>query len=281
MKFSLWTQYGALNSRPVFDAFKKGVKKLGFSVEENSKTSDVDVIWSVLWNGRMARNYAIWKEAQQKNKPVIVLEIGGIRRGITWKVGLNGVNRDAYFAPAGNDDTRVKKLGLTLRDWNTKGKYILICGQHDKSEQWKGQLPMSEWLATTAREIRQYTDRPVVFRPHPRCPVKIADKKLDIIFQKPMKSPGSYDDFDIRFNGAHCVVSWSSNPGIHAVLNGFPAFVGPSSLAWDVGNSDYSKIESPLMPDRTQWLNDYAHTEYTLDEIAAGIPLNYLTKKLS
>ena len=35
------------------------------------------------------------------------------------------------------------------------------------------------------------------------------------------------------------------------------------------------------MPDRQQWLNDYAHTEYTLDEISAGEPLKYLTSKLS
>jgi hypothetical protein len=34
------------------------------------------------------------------------------------------------------------------------------------------------------------------------------------------------------------------------------------------------------MPDRTQWLNDYAHTEYTLEEISQGLPLNLLTSKL-
>jgi len=34
------------------------------------------------------------------------------------------------------------------------------------------------------------------------------------------------------------------------------------------------------MPDRQQWLNDYAHTEYTLEEIAQGIPLNYLTNMM-
>ena len=39
-------------------------------------------------------------------------------------------------------------------------------------------------------------------------------------------------------------------------------------------------IENPIMPDRQQWLNDYAHTEYTLDEIAQGIPLKRLTEKL-
>jgi len=280
MKFSLWTHYGALNSKPVFDAFKKSVKKLGHKAVENSKDSDVDVIWSVLWNGRMARNHAVWQQARQRNKPVIVLETGGIRRGTTWKVGLNGINRDAYFAPSGNTDARAKKLGLSLRPWREEGKYIIVCGQHDRSEQWQGLPPITEWLQQTVRDIRQHTDRSIVFRPHPRCPVKAIDKKIDVIFQKPIKSPGSYDDFDLRFNGAHCVISWSSNPGVHAILNGIPAFTSASSLAWPVANSDYSQIESPLMPDRTQWLNDYAHTEYTLAEIAEGIPLNYLTKKI-
>jgi len=34
------------------------------------------------------------------------------------------------------------------------------------------------------------------------------------------------------------------------------------------------------MPDRQQWLNDYAHTEYTIEEIATGIPLKNLTSRL-
>jgi hypothetical protein len=39
-------------------------------------------------------------------------------------------------------------------------------------------------------------------------------------------------------------------------------------------------IENPMMPDRTQWLNDYAHTEYTIEEIAQGMPLNFLTNMI-
>jgi len=32
MKFKLWREYGALNSKPVFDAFARGVEKLGYKV---------------------------------------------------------------------------------------------------------------------------------------------------------------------------------------------------------------------------------------------------------
>jgi hypothetical protein len=39
-------------------------------------------------------------------------------------------------------------------------------------------------------------------------------------------------------------------------------------------------VDNPQLSDRQQWLNDYAYTEWTLDEISQGIPLKYLTLKL-
>ena len=53
MKISLWTKYGALNSQPVFEAFRQGAQRLGYNCRENVTSADVDVIWSVLWRGRM------------------------------------------------------------------------------------------------------------------------------------------------------------------------------------------------------------------------------------
>ena len=61
MKFSLWTDYGALNSRPVFDVFATSLVDNGHTIVYNDNTADVDVIWSVLFNGRMARNKTIGK----------------------------------------------------------------------------------------------------------------------------------------------------------------------------------------------------------------------------
>jgi hypothetical protein len=84
----------------------------------------------------------------------------------------------------------------------------------------------------------------------------------------------------LQFTDGYATISWSSNPGINSVLRGIPAFVGPSSLAYDVANKDLSQIENPVTPDRQQWLNDYAHTEWTLSEISQGIPLKRLTSKL-
>jgi len=283
MKFSLWRQYGALNSRTVFDAFASSLLDAGHVVSDNDISSDVDVIWSVLWNGRMAGNERIWKDNKLKQKPTIVLEVGGIQRGITWKVGLNGINRDAYFGPVGNDSVRADNLGLSLKPWRTTGKYILICGQHEKSQQWELMPNMTAWLGNTINNIRQYTDMDIVWRPHPRYPVQYVEQDFkDVIRQTPNKLESTYDDYDFNVRDAWATVCESSNPGAHSIIAGIPAFVSNSSLAYDAGNdiSFMHDIGNPYMPDRRQWLNDYAHTEYTLSEISAGLPLKHLTSKL-
>src|SRR6056300_891797 len=281
MKFSLWTQYGAMNSKPVFDAFKNSLQKAGHTISYDDMHADVAVIWSVLFNGRMTGNKPIWDYYTRTGKKVIVLEVGGIKRGTTWKVGLNGINRDAYFGPTGMDGIRVRNLGLELKPWRKDGEYILICGQHDKSLQWQDMPRMSNWFLETYDTIRKHTDRPIVFRPHPRCRLEHIESGLKYVYrQDPVHIGGTYDDFDMGFDNVYCTISWSSNPGIHSVINGVPAFVGPSSLAYPVAGHNLELINYPQTPDRTQWLNNYAWTEYTIEEIAAGLPLKRLTPKL-
>ena len=281
MRFSFFKQYGALNSKPVFEAFEHSLNQAGHTIEHDSMHADVAVIWSVLFHGRMSSNRPIYEYYTRTSKKVIVLEVGGIKRGTTWKVGLNGINRDAYFGPSGMDNSRAVQQGLSIKPWRKDGEYILICGQHNKSLQWRDMPSMSNWFLNTYDTIRKHTDRPIIFRPHPRCRLEHIESGLKYVYrQEPRHLEGTYDDFDMAFDNIFCTISWSSNPGIHSVINGVPAFVGPSSLAYDVAGHDINLIEYPQTPDRTQWINDYAWTEFTVEEIAAGIPLKRLTSKL-
>lgn len=285
MKFRLWKEFGARNADPVFDAFRHSVLAAGHSVSDANDihASDCHVIWSVLFNGRMAPNKNIWNNCIRHNRPVIVLEVGGINRGETWKVGLNGINRDAYFGDRGNTEERARSLGLKLKPWKEQGEYILICGQHDKSLQWQNMPRMSHWVMDTIDKIQKHTDMPIIFRPHPRCRLEAIESQYKNVYRdEPRHIEGTYDDFNLSFAKVHAIVNYSRNPGPQAVINGVPAFVSPSSLAYDAANDiDFlHDIENPFKPDRTQWLNDYAWTEYTLDEISQGIPLKRLTNKL-
>lgn len=282
MKFRIHPQYLSMAGKPVYKAFVDSLLETGYELV-NDDSSHFEVIWSVLWNGRMAGNKQVWDHCRSINKPVIVLEVGGLKRNETWKVGINGINRDAYFGNIDCPPDRFEKLGLDLKPWHD-GEHIIICGQHGKSEQWKYNKPVNEWMTETALRLRNHTDRKIILRPHPRFPLKF-DKIIDNCqMSLPNQLEGTYDDFDFSqlLKNAHAVINYSSNPGIESVLAGVPVYVSSHSLCYDVGNdiNDFSNIERPAKPDRAQWANNIAYTEWTIGEIRAGHPFSRLVSEL-
>ena len=64
MKISLFNNFGALNSVPVFAAFDQGLHALGIQSNSHDIDADVAVIWSHLWSGRMRHNREIWTQVR-------------------------------------------------------------------------------------------------------------------------------------------------------------------------------------------------------------------------
>jgi len=277
MMISIFNRFGALNSVPVFGAFQEGCKKNGIRVTEHNSSADVAVIWSQLWTGRMAPNRAVWQEFTASGRPVIVLEVGQLMRGVTWKMGINGVNGRARWIEE-FESSRADRLAVRLQPWH-QGNHILIAMQRTDSEQWAGLPPAEQWLKKTIDGIRAHTDREIIVRPHPRQRLQpIPGVKI----QQPQALRGTYDEFDFRssLGRAWAVVNENSGPGSQAIIDGVPAFVGADSMALPVANTDFAFIEKPRMPERSAWLEQLCHTEWTLGEIAAGLPLGRLLKSL-
>ena len=276
MKIEVWTKHGPLNSKSIFKAFIKSLEQAGDQVFENqSVNGDVAVIWSVLWKGRMQGYQQIWKEFQKKGKPIVVLEVGGLRRNKSFKVGINGINRDADFANQEFDDKRWPLFGYELRPWNPTGDLIVICGQHDSSEQWKRLPRMSAWIEQQIIEIRRYTNKPILVRPHPRNIISFDEKKFyNVKVRLPKRDFRTYDDTDFKatLEKTWAVVNHSSNPAMEAVIRGIPVFVSESSLCHDVGNTNLADINKPAMPNRHTWANKLSYTEWFEDEIEQGLP---------
>jgi hypothetical protein len=285
MKISCYTDYGPLNSKPVFAALLKSMQDAGDTVLLNRDDGqcDVAVIWSVLWQGRMAKYRYIWDSYRNQNKPVVVVEVGGIKRNETWKIGINGINREADFANDVVDGERWKKFNVTIQPWRQTGEDIIICGQHTSSHQWRNNPPMSDWFHQQITEIRRFTDRPITIRPHPRNHVTIpVSAYKDVKIVRPLPDRSTYDDTDLseRLKSAWAVVSHSSNPAMTAVFSGIPVYVSEASLSYDVGNKNYANINNPDMPDRQQWANKLAYTEWWPEEIEQGLPWKRIKKQL-
>ena len=240
--------------------------------------ADVALIWSVLWFGKMSGNKKVWDHYRAQGKPVVVIEVGGLIRNETWKLGINGINRDADFAlDVGVNPDRVKQLGVETKPWVFKEKeYILVCGQHAHSLQWEGMPDMNTYFKETVTEIRAHSDRPIVLRSHPRFrenlhftvedPQWFKDQGCEWNIAKKVQK--TYDSFDLenQLNETFLTVSHSSNAGINSIIQGIPAIVSKHSLAHDM-TSSYSER---IFTKRREWLIDMCNIEYRADEISVA-----------
>ena len=232
---------------------------------ENSWTADAAVIWSVLWNGRMLANQQVYEHYRAQNKPVIVIDVGALYRGRTWKIAINNINALGYYGHQENLDwDRPKQLGISLGHTMPGNPAVLICLQHQASLQMQG-VDQESWLHQQINQIRSVTDRPILVRPHPRHKLSLTNLPKNVAVETPKKLEQTYDGFDLRFD-YQALVNYNSGPGIQAGIEGCPVIVDSSSLAHPISITT-QQIEQRHVVDRDQWLVEICHSEYTIEEI--------------
>jgi hypothetical protein len=220
----------------------------------------------------MAANQAVWSHYRSQNKPVIVIDIGALYRGETWKIAINSITADGHYGHTENLDwSRPRKLGISLALNFTRNPRIVVAAQHARSQQVVGLSSMEGWVVQQVEQLRTVTDRPIVVRPHPRSPLNwagLVNLPQDIVIETPVKVANTYDSYNLAFD-CHAIVNHNSGPGIQAALAGTRPIVNNSSLAYPVSIT-INDIEQPYTVDRDQWLVEICHTEYTQEEIAQG-----------
>lgn len=226
--------------------------------------ADVAVVFGV----RKSRVPVSWPRGEvielhkSLGKPVVILETGYIYRGDGehhyYAAGLNGLNGRADFRNAGMPSDRAEKLNIKLGD-RREGSKIILCGQVPQDAS-VDHIDIMEWLVYARDEIKKRTDREIVYRPHP------------LASTKPIEGC-SYSTKTLADDlaDAHCVVTFNSNSAVEAAIAGVPVFAfDQGSMALPIANTDFDAIESPSLPDRTQWLDDLAYAQWGLDEMRGG-----------
>lgn len=260
----------ARNSSDVLTAISESINRRGIKLRANDFEADAVIIWSVLWSGRMAPNKEVYQHYRALGRPVIIVDVGALRRGQTWKIALDHITNQGYYGHHRDlDPDRPSKLGITLGRSVNADPSILLAAQHTSSLQVRD-VDLTGWLDKQIDKIKKVSDRPLILRPHPRCRMDIQRfQRCGIVIQQPLPVTGTYDDFDFSLN-YHAIVNYNSGPGIQAAIAGARPIVDQSSLAAPVSIS-IGDIEHSYDLDREQWLIEICHTEYILEEISNGI----------
>tara|TARA_R110001592_G_scaffold192795_9_gene439793 strand:+ start:2391 stop:3335 length:945 start_codon:yes stop_codon:yes gene_type:complete len=181
--------------------------------------------------------------------------------------------------------SRFVKTGEELKGWRTLGKRILLCPPSLKSlrafrlgdealakeylakygkvdHKWL-QVYYDEWIEKTVSEIKKHTDRKIIIRTKPESrAVRLNNDTFK----------------DAVLNKVFATVTYNSIVSVESIVNGVPAFVMQENAAAPVASTDITKIESPIRPDRQEWLAWLAHNQFTEKEMRNGFAFETLKK---
>ena len=166
-----------------------------------------------------------------------------------------------------------QRLGIGMKPMRTSNGYILLGMQRDGGFAMKSLDPMS-WAMQKITEIRKYTPREIVIRPHPgkfdmKHFAQFQTKTFIRMNVRVIHPERSKLVDDLR--GAQSAVFFNSSASVAAVLEGVPVFVDDSSaVTWNVANHTVSKIKTPQDFDRSQWINDLAAAHWSDEDGASG-----------
>lgn len=233
----------------------------------------------------------------QSKKPFLVNESPSFRRyaqitthkrygwySYKWTDGIFGNEN----SPPDRWNKFQKETNIQLQDWKSPGDKIIIMGQKEGDSSLmplyeNGYTCFREWVQEIVDEIRKYTDREIIVRPHPRNlragmkgahaikgkNVTVSDNiKIGDIQDGPQGGKGLEADL----KQAHCVITFNSLSAVESVCDGIPTFtLDNGSMAWPVGHKDLSQIENlNYNIDRTQWCYDIAYTQWNNKECKSG-----------
>lgn len=249
---------------------------------------------------RMDRHGKYMLHILESRKPFIVSESAPFRHypeylrfgwwSYKWDLGNfnnDNVDRNRWLKFAKNTD-------IQFKDWrkNPDGK-IVIMGQKEGDSSLRrmyndGYESFYFWVVDQVREIRKYTDRDIVIRPHPRNLergiryTRKALNKLDlegvdtsnILVSDNLTAGGNQggEGLQADLDDAYCVVTYNSLSGVEAVMEGIPVFaMDGGSMVAPIAHTDYSEIEDLHYDvDLTEWQNKIAYTMWNKEEVQSG-----------
>jgi len=231
-----------LSGNPVHDrvleAFYEGCPNESELVQGwKYEPSEIAVVFGV-YKSKVRQSWPrgkIFRQQREKNLDVIVLETGYVNRGDGethhYAAGFNGLNGRADFRNKSMGPERWESLNVQLKSYSP-GSHVILCGQvpWDASLEFGIEKPAKheEWLVETAQKLRQITTKPVVFRPHPLA--KLPALKGCEFSTAPLSE-------DLK--NAHAVVTFNSNSGVEALIEGKPVFAfDEGSMVWDLANKE-------------------------------------------
>lgn len=262
MEITILSSFRAKHQLIHQEALCAGLEKLGIGAKKSFSEHHVNTKYVACWGWRKG------KLLRDRGHDVLVMERGYIGDRFAYtSLGWNGLNGRATFPDYANDGgERFRSHGGEIKPWKRGGDYALILGQVPGDASLRG-MDMLPWYQLMARQIHLTHKLPVHFRQHP----DLGKKNIIQHVQGTFPSHGTLAE---ALEGAAFTVCYNSNSSVDSVLAGVPCVVGDAgSMAYEVCGKSITEI---IRPPRAAWAYRLAYKQWSMEEIASGLPLRRL-----
>lgn len=169
-----------------------------------------------------------------QGKPYVYIDHGYFTRG--YDRGVFRICVSNHHCTDWRDSER--KRWKKLKPWHT-GKHVIVIHPAEYVAKIYGK---QRWLDETVETLKKHTDRRIIVKPKGTM------------------------DLQALCEDAHALVSFGSVADVEAAMMGVPVFCSPHSPASPIGLGDFTKIESPIYPEREPWLRSLSAAEWGKNE---------------
>lgn len=262
--------------------FGKGVEKHGDKVNYYNGTSYIDADASIIFGYISYRNSSPSLDLKkkvvksQKGKNVFFLDSNAFKeyeRILYHRYPMISpyANKAEFFVDHIKEDRwrKIKKDSkINIKHYREDGSHILILLNRGTLGFASKGYNCWDWAHETIKEIRKYTDRKIVIKPHAkhtdnnRHMIDFYNDKSISITKKSLKQ---------SLENAWCSVILSSSAGVPSLIEGVPVITTCDySLLSKFCTDTLKDIENPTMFDRENIFQELAKQHWSLDEIANG-----------
>jgi hypothetical protein len=171
-------------------------------------------------------------------------------------------NGRLYHETKDRPSDRWEKLNIKLKPWKKTGSKIIIAPILRLTAETVLDLNIDKWIEDTIKILSENTDREIIVK----WRTKIFSVEKGRLNQIAITKPKLRD----YLTDAHALVTTESNSSIESIIHGVPIFCGNDNPVHRIAESDLSKIETPIYPDREQVLWNLAYQQFTIPEMASG-----------
>jgi hypothetical protein len=213
-----------------------------------------------------------------------------------WRVSLYSPMNNGNFLSDNSPPDRWEMMRLLWKvkyePWRKPTPDAPILFVLQPKDNWSmNELDPIDWFNDVYKKLRPLTKRKFLVRPHPNHMaamenrIKEFPKDCEVIIGQKFFAGDEKKHYRFNFqdalNNCYAVVTHNSTASTDSCVRGIPTFVTSNlAICWPVANTDLLKIETPIYPDRTQWVYDLGYKMWTTEEIKNGTVFKRFKEKL-